>query len=56
MPNKKPWERPWHSKKTDVYHNNSSCKIGIKIEKENLRVGDGGKTLCEECKRLNENK
>lgn len=43
---------PWHSTKSSVHHNNTDCDTGNNIEKENLRQGDGGKPLCDECKRL----
>jgi len=47
---------PWHSIKQDVHHNNTECNTGNNIEKENLRQGDGGKPLCQECKKINEGK
>lgn len=40
---------PWHSIKTDVYHNNTNCNTGNNIEKENIRQGTGNKRLCKEC-------
>lgn len=43
---------PWHSKNSDVYHNNTSCATGNKIENENVVSGTGGRPLCEECARL----
>jgi hypothetical protein len=46
-------EGPWHSANSDVYHNNPSCQTGNSIDPENVRRGTGGKTLCEECQRLN---
>jgi hypothetical protein len=46
-------EGPWHSVNSDIYHNNPNCQTGNRIEPENLRQGTGGKTLCEECERLN---
>ncbi len=48
-----PQRSPWHSEKSDVYHNNTNCNTGNNIEKENVRPGTGGKKLCDECKRLN---
>src|SRR3546814_7831068 len=30
---------PWHSVKSDVYHNNTNCNTGNNIERENLRQG-----------------
>ncbi len=46
---------PWHSSEpeVEVYHNDTDCKTGNNIEKENVRQGTGGKRLCEECKGLN---
>lgn len=43
----------WHSVKSNVHHNNTNCNTGNNIEKENRRSGTGGKSLCQECKRLN---
>ena len=43
---------PWHSIKQDVYHNNTDCNTGNNIERENIRIGTGGKSLCKECARL----
>jgi hypothetical protein len=45
---------PWHSIKSEVHHNNTDCNTGNNIEAENRREGTGGKPLCEECKKLNE--
>lgn len=42
----------FNSKKQTVYHNNSSCKEGNNIEKENLQSGTGGKALCKHCANL----
>ena len=46
-------EGPWHSANSDVYHNNPSCQTGNSIDPENVQRGTGGKTLCEECQKLN---
>ncbi len=43
---------PWHSVKQTVYHNDTNCNTGNNIERENIRQGTGGKTLCKECARL----
>ena len=48
-----PKKSPWHSTKSDVYHNNTECNTGNNIEKENLAQGTGNKKLCEECAKLN---
>ena len=44
---------PWHSIKSDVYHNNSKCTTRNNIERVNIRNGTGNKPLCKECKKLN---
>lgn len=49
-----PKTSPWHSVKQPVHHNNTNCNTGNNIEKENRRDGTGGKPLCEECARLNQ--
>ncbi len=46
-------EGPWYSANSDVYHNNPSCQTGNSIDPENVQRGTGGKTLCEECQKLN---
>jgi hypothetical protein len=43
---------PWHSVKSTVHHVCTNCNTGNNIESENLRQGDGGKPMCEECKHL----
>jgi hypothetical protein len=48
-----PQKPPWHSTKQPVHHNNTNCNTGNNIEKENLRAGNGGKPLCQECANLN---
>lgn len=48
-----PRKAPWHSIKQTVHHNNTECNTGNNIERENLRQGDGGKPLCQECADLN---
>jgi hypothetical protein len=49
-----PQTAPWHSVIAPVCHNNTNCNTGNNIEKENLRQGTGGKPLCHECARLNQ--
>ena len=46
-------EGPWYSANSDVYHNNPNCHTGNSMNPENVRQGTGGKSLCEECQRLN---
>jgi hypothetical protein len=46
-----PKTNPWHSVKAHVHHHNTNCNTGNNIEKENVRQGDGGKPLCDECAR-----
>ena len=48
-----PQTSPWHSIRQSVYHNNTNCNTGNNIETENLRQGNGGKPLCQECAGLN---
>lgn len=43
---------PWYSILRDVYHENTECNTGNNIESENIRRGTGGRSLCQECKRL----
>ncbi|WP_173401476.1 hypothetical protein [Ilumatobacter coccineus] len=43
---------PWHSIKSTVHHDNTSCNTGNNIESENKRSGTGGKPKCSECKSL----
>jgi hypothetical protein len=45
--------RVWHSVLRPVYHNNTACDTGNNIERENLRLGTGGKDLCRKCVDLN---
>ena len=44
----------WHSILQYVCHNNSSCTTGNNIETRNFMSGTGGKPLCQECARLNQ--
>jgi len=53
MPKKPPWYSVKESDKK-VHHNNTNCNAGNNIEKENIRQGTGGRLLCEECKKLND--
>ncbi len=41
---------PWHSSKSEVYHDNTECNTGNNIERENMERGTGGGRKCEECK------
>jgi hypothetical protein len=45
-------KEPWHSARETVHHNDTACKTGNKIEREDRRVGTGGKPLCGECANL----
>lgn len=48
-----PKTTPWYSAlESDVYHNNTDCTKGNNIEAENIRQGDDGRRLCDECKEL----
>ena len=44
-----PATSPWHSVKSDVYHNHVSCRKGGKIHPEHKRLGTGGRNLCVHC-------
>jgi hypothetical protein len=35
-----------------VHHNNPTCRIGIQILIKDVRLGDAGRPLCDECIRL----
>ncbi len=43
---------PFHSKESNVHHNNTSCTEGNNIESKNKLSGTGGKPLCSHCARL----
>jgi hypothetical protein len=45
---------PFNSKKESFYHDNSKCKLGIKIAPHNGVAGTAGKPLCKSCKKLND--
>ena len=42
----------YHSKNSSVYHKYKRCTVGNNIEKDNLKSGTGGKTLCQTCKEI----
>jgi hypothetical protein len=44
----------FHSVKENHYHNNSKCGPGSEIPPHNRVSGDGGKPLCKDCKKLND--
>lgn len=49
-----PYASPIYSGKTrDVHHNNSACTERNNIERENIRQGNGGLPLCQNCAKLN---
>lgn len=45
---------PWHSVKETVHHNNTNCSAGTTMDPDYRRGGTGGKRLCDECKKLND--
>jgi len=46
---------PRHSSQSDVYHDNDQCTERNNIETKYLTHGTGeSKTLCKNCKRLND--
>jgi hypothetical protein len=44
----------FHSVKENHYHDNSKCGPGSEIPAHNRVAGDGGKPLCRDCKKLND--
>jgi hypothetical protein len=40
---------PFFSSKLHRYYDNTSCTDGNEIEPENLRQGQGGRPLCNQC-------
>ena len=42
----------WYSVRQQVFHISEDCTTGKNIEPENLRSGDGGRQLCQECRRI----
>jgi hypothetical protein len=38
---------PWHSTRSEVYHDNTECNTG-----NNIESGDRRQTACQECARL----
>jgi hypothetical protein len=52
-----PYTSPFHTSSDEypaVYHNNSACADGQRIEAKNRVSGQGtGRRLCDECAKLN---
>jgi hypothetical protein len=46
----------WYARDAEVHHNNPNCPIGERVARIDFMVGEGGKPLCAECKRLNDEK
>ena len=44
---------PFHSKKQNHHHDNDKCGPGSEIPPLNRERGDGGKPLCDDCRKLN---
>ena len=42
----------FHSEKTAVHHDQSTCTEGNNIEAANKKSGTGGKPKCDHCKRI----
>jgi hypothetical protein len=42
----------WHSPRAEVHHDNKSCATSRRIKSRDLRTGTGGRPLCPNCKRL----
>ncbi len=49
-----PQTNPWHSKKEDRHHDNTLCGPGSEIPAHNREEGTGGKPLCKDCKKLDD--
>jgi hypothetical protein len=43
---------PFYSSKLHRYHDQTLCTEGGAIEPENLRQGQGGRPICDQCKRI----
>jgi hypothetical protein len=39
-----------------VHHNNSTCPPGRDIPQQERKLGDGGYRLCDDCRKLNDQK
>ena len=48
-----PQAYPWNSVKEFHYHNNTKCGPGSEIPPHNRQSGTGGKPLCRDCAKLN---
>ena len=44
----------FHSKKENHHHDNNKCGPGSEIPAHNKESGTGGKPLCKDCKKLND--
>jgi hypothetical protein len=42
----------WHSPRAEVHHDNKSCATSRRIKPRDLRSGTGGRPLCPNCTRL----
>ena len=49
-----PKTSPWHSIKENHHHNNTKCGPGSEIPQRNRASGTGGKPLCKDCAKLNQ--
>jgi hypothetical protein len=46
---------PYHSTSSEdhyVHHDNDNCPAGKQIKEENKRLGEGGRPLCEQCRKM----
>ena len=47
--------QPWHDRSdATVFHVNASCSAERRVALAQRRAGDGGRSLCPECKALND--
>lgn len=45
---------PWNSVKEPHHHDNTRCGPGSEIPAHNRQSGTGGKPLCKDCAKLNQ--
>jgi hypothetical protein len=46
--------KPWHSKESTAYHDNSQCSEAKKVPPSKRLDGTGQKPMCQECGKLNQ--
>ena len=43
---------PWHSLLQTVYHDQTQCEFGNKVDFDYVVLGTGSRRLCTECRKL----